>query len=393
MNKIKTVVIVNDFDYVEGGASKVAIDTANILYKHGINVIFFSGCHSDKLSEEYKFKSICLNQRENLKNNNKLIGAFNDIYNLKAKKEFSKLLDSLDKSTTIIHVHTWTKCLSSVIFSVAYEKKFKIVLTLHDYFTICPNGGFFNYKTCKICDLNPMSKECFFCNCDSRNYFFKIYRCIRQSIQNKNIVDKIQNVIYISDFSWKILKKHFSKSVNSQLIHNPINIGNDSYKKVQCDNYYLYVGRISREKGTDIFCKMIDKSGLKGIVIGDGPLKEELSKKYSKIKFLGWKSKEEVKGYMAGANALILPSRLYEVAPLTPLESYSVGRPVIISNCCAARDYLTQNNGILIDINNINESVEKLLFFDKNKEKYKFKSEKYDLELYFNQLIKFYKNM
>ena len=39
--KIKNVVIVNDFNYVQGGASKVAIDTAKILKEQGIKFSFF----------------------------------------------------------------------------------------------------------------------------------------------------------------------------------------------------------------------------------------------------------------------------------------------------------------------------------------------------------------
>ena len=42
MNKIDTVVIVNDFNYINGGAAKVAIETAELLLKKGINVYFFS---------------------------------------------------------------------------------------------------------------------------------------------------------------------------------------------------------------------------------------------------------------------------------------------------------------------------------------------------------------
>ena len=39
---VKNVIIINDFNYIQGGASKVAIDTAKILKNNGINVIFFS---------------------------------------------------------------------------------------------------------------------------------------------------------------------------------------------------------------------------------------------------------------------------------------------------------------------------------------------------------------
>ena len=31
--EVKTVIVVNDFNYIQGGASKVAIDTANVLKK------------------------------------------------------------------------------------------------------------------------------------------------------------------------------------------------------------------------------------------------------------------------------------------------------------------------------------------------------------------------
>ena len=41
--KVKNVVIINDYDYVQGGASKVAIQTANILKENNprLNVYFF----------------------------------------------------------------------------------------------------------------------------------------------------------------------------------------------------------------------------------------------------------------------------------------------------------------------------------------------------------------
>ena len=40
--KVENVVIVNDFNYTQGGASKVAIDTARLLSESGLKVYFFS---------------------------------------------------------------------------------------------------------------------------------------------------------------------------------------------------------------------------------------------------------------------------------------------------------------------------------------------------------------
>ena len=149
---LKNVVVINDFDYIQGGASKVAIQTANLLKENNpdLNVYFFSGAHDSKSNLRSDVISICTNQGESLKSKNKLKGAIDNLYNFKAKKLLKELLLTLDRDETIIHVHGWTKCLSSSVFDVAFKMNFRLVLTLHDYFTACPNGGYFNYQKMKF---------------------------------------------------------------------------------------------------------------------------------------------------------------------------------------------------------------------------------------------------
>ena len=89
MEKELNIVIINDFDYIQGGASKVAIDTANLISENynNINVYFFSGNHKDTNDLNDNIIKICTNQNESLKEKNKLIGFFNGLYNFKAKKD------------------------------------------------------------------------------------------------------------------------------------------------------------------------------------------------------------------------------------------------------------------------------------------------------------------
>ena len=141
---LKNIVIINDFDYTQGGASKVAIDTANLLC-NDYNVYFFSGDSSMTSTLNKKVIKICTYQGEALKNKNKLIGSINGIYNFKAKKMLKNVLKKLKNEETIVHIHGWTKCLSSSVFDICWKMNFKVILTLHDYFTACPNGGYFNY--------------------------------------------------------------------------------------------------------------------------------------------------------------------------------------------------------------------------------------------------------
>lgn len=271
--QIKNIVVVNDSNYMQGGASKVAVQTAQLLLKRGLNVYFFSAVNSDE-KQIKGIKYISTNQSEALSDTNRLRGFFNGIYNIKAKKELKKLLKTLDRNETIVHIHAWTKALSCSVFDVAFKMKFKTVLTLHDYFTICPNGARFNYKKAVTCNLNGNKFGCLLCDCDSRNYPFKLYRCIRFFIQNRvvKVPKKLKNAVGISDMSLNYIKDFFGNQLNSKVIYNPvdINIEKINFKEIKETNYYLYVGRVDKEKGIDIFCEAINQLNLNGIVVRRG---------------------------------------------------------------------------------------------------------------------------
>ena len=386
--KKTTIVIVNDFDYIQGGASKVAIDTAKILHENGYHVIFFSGTHSIEEFTENGYQNITLNLPECLKDKNKIRGAFRGLYNFKAKKEFKKLLDTLDPKTTIIHIHGWTKTLSSSVFDVADKQGFKVVVTLHDYFSTCPNGGFFHYRQNQICKLKPLSRQCLCSNCDSRNYFFKIYRVIRQKKYNKSI-KKLRYGIYISDFSLNILRPYLPQNISLKKIYNPIQTSTSKIKQLANNSYYLFVGRISSEKGVDIFCNVITSLNLKGVVVGSGNLLEKLKKEYPNISFVGWKSQSEVLEYMLKAKALIFPSKWYETAGLTVLEAHSVNLPCFVFDTTAASEFVTKD----YLFHSIPELEEKIKDFEKKikqNKKFLFDVKVYDKDIYLKKLVNFY---
>lgn len=343
---VKSVVVVNDFDYVEGGAAKVAIMTAEALVNAGYKTYLFSAVSKKNTPKIAGVEYVSTEQYPSLSDPNKIRGALNGLYNFKAAKLFRKLLETLDCETTIVHVHTWTKALSSCVWNVAYSLHVPVYLTCHDYFSVCPNGGFFNYQKLEICHQKPLSFKCLKCNCDSRNYAIKLYRFARCFVQNKvvNIFKKTTKFISISDFSERILQIYFPQNTAFERVHNPIDVIDQI--NPQKKEYFLYVGRLAKEKGVDLFCQALCDLGLKGIVVGDGPELETLKKMFAEpyIEFVGWKSRDEVVEYMKNARALVFPSRWYETDGLSVREALSIGLPCIVSSNCAARDYITDDS-------------------------------------------------
>ena len=71
-----------------------------------------------------------------------------------------------------------------------------------------------------------MSAKCFCTKCDKRHYYHKIWRCIRQIVQNKiirNIADAGRiGYIFISEFSKRQVVRRMPALKNQFLVSNPI---------------------------------------------------------------------------------------------------------------------------------------------------------------------------
>ena len=376
-----------------GGSAKIAVQTAMGLARKGFKVTYF--CATNPIDEELRNvidEIVCLNQLE-IKDNSKFRGAIQGLWNKKAYYELDKLLKMYGKHV-IVHIHGWSHALSASIFKACLDNKIKPFVTLHDYFSVCPNGGFYNFKEQHICDLKPMSCKCAGVNCDARNYFQKIYRFIRQCVQDVYVKNN-ENIkyIYISDFSFSKVQNYL-KSKTVFYLHNPI----DAYPIDKVDaiknDKYLYIGRLSPEKGVDIFCEAISQLGINGVVIGDGLLKERLSKQYPMIEFVGWKSKQDIISYIKQARCLIFPSKWYEGAPLTTEECLSAGVPCIVSNVCAAIDQIEDGvNGYIFKSEDIEDLKSKIIRVKEssqvvNAENWSIKN--YNLENYINGLLDIY---
>ena len=402
---ITTIIIVSDTPNSNGGSAKVAIDSANGLAQRGFRVIFFTN-EQLRGSWNSKVELISLNQYDILSNPNRLKAIIQGLYNIQAKKRFSELLKTLSSDQTVIHFHGWTKGLSSSLFRETAKRKFRVVITLHDYFSFCPNGGFFNYASNEICTIRPMSSKCISKNCDSRNYTHKIWRIVRQIIQ-KNNIQKNKSITYISisNLNKEIATKHFKEDTRIVHLDNPIDLTKNTNNRIFLSNEerdsYLFLGRISSEKGISLFCEAFSQLKLPAIVIGDGEKLNWYKEKYKEINFVGWKNKKEMIPYIEKSKALIFSSLCYEGSPLTTKEMLSHGIPLIVADKSAAKEDVIEGiNGFTFESGNISSLIEKITLFESqdwsklSKASIKnFNYKKYTLDNHIDKLLNLYNTL
>ena len=125
---------------------------------------------------------------------------------------------------------------------------------------------------------------------------------------------------------------------------------------------FLYVGRLSPEKGLHAIMRAWERSSASLKIVGDGPMREEIetfASEHSNVEFSGKLSLAEVIDLMGQARCLIMPSQWYETFGRTIAEAFSRGTPVIASDLGAMSELVKHGeNGRLFQPGNVNELQE-----------------------------------
>jgi glycosyltransferase involved in cell wall biosynthesis len=94
----------------------------------------------------------------------------------------------------------------------------------------------------------------------------------------------------------------------------------------------LYVGRLSQEKGISTLLSAWSEIDYPLRIVGDGPLRATCEgAQNGHISYLGSLGREAVYAEMRKASFLILPSVWYEMFPMTLVEAFANGLPVVAS--------------------------------------------------------------
>lgn len=396
-----------------------------ILLVH--NKYLLAGGEDTVFNEEYNMLSKKNHIVSKLEVSNEIIDVSNFFskiklfFNVLWNKESNKLIEKKIKEfkPDIVHIHNTFPLLSPSIYWKINKMKIPIVQTVHNFRMGCSNGLLLkNNKPCELC-INGSSINAIENKCYKDSYLMTSNVVLMQKMHSVmgTYKKKIDRYIVLTDFSKEFLikmnidqKKISIKPnfVSENPFSNQNNIFSKSDFKKDKTHSFVFVGRISTEKGIDFLLQNfsdIDQKDINLIIIGDGPLKSDLEKKFlddSRIKWLGRLEKKEILDVVSKCTALILPSSFYETFGMTIIEAFSVGTPVIATNH-GSLPYVVENHndGLLFEFSNGNDLKEKIVLLSQNhhmrnklsKNAINNFKRKYSEEVNYKELISIYKQV
>ncbi|NJO53431.1 MAG: glycosyltransferase family 4 protein [Bacteroidales bacterium] len=345
------VVVINDEWVARGGATSIALTSVKLLHERGVPTTFIagnSGVDSDHSVQADDFVSL---GGTHILQQSALAGAISGLYNATSQLRLSRWIAANDTPRTVYHLHGWSKILSPAVFHALRPVARRLVLTAHDFFLVCPNGGYYNYKSEIACKLKPMGAACLLAACDRRSQAQKMWRLMRQMVQQAVCdLDDVAIVLAVHDGMIPDLILGGVPKSRLRALRNPVVPWRTTRVEAESNDLFLYVGRVEREKGVDLLAAAARKAGVRLGIVGRGSLQPRLAAAYPDMLQLGWKTHAELAELIGGARALVMPSRYPEPFGLVAVEALTSGLPVVISSTAMLADEIVMANyGIACD--------------------------------------------
>lgn len=251
------------------------------------------------------------------------------------RSSYNALLDlARTVSADIVHIHNTLPQLSPAVFQAARASGAAVVHTLHNYRWACPKGILFrDGKPCEECLGRTVPWPAI------------RHRCYRDSRAGSTVVaatlslHNLMNTPQIADAyiaAGTFIKEKMTEAglPGDRIYLKPNFLDPDPGPGRGEGDYAMYLGRLSPEKRVDTLLEAwaeLDRPiPLK--ISGDGPLRpavEAAAARMANIEYLGFAPRDDVNRLLGGAKVLVFTSGTYEAQPLTILESFARGTPVI----------------------------------------------------------------
>ena len=389
MEQKPTVLIVHNYYQIPGGEDTVVANEKDMLESRGHKVILYT-------RNNLELKELGIKQ--------KVLLPFTTVYNLRTYQEIRRIIK--EKKVDIVHVHNTLNLISPSVYYAAFSMKVPVVQTVHNFRLLCPNAIFYrNHHICEDCITKGLA-------CAVQ------HNCYRDS--------KLQTLAYVISIKIHRIIKTYAKlhyicltEFNKQKLLNLKQIQKDRIfikpnfvtsvrefvPKEERKEYVIFAGRLDKLKGVDLLLKAWRKmsdSAPKLFICGIGPMekwcKKFIEKNHINAEMLGFVPNTEVRKLIAYSRALIFPTQLYEGFPMSIVEAFSVGTPVISSDIGNAGNVVIEGiSGCKFQKDSVNELINAIhrlesmdFIYDSTFKNY---SDKYTEDINYKTLMCIYRKM
>jgi glycosyltransferase involved in cell wall biosynthesis len=359
------ILFLNNYYYLRGGAERVLFGEMSMLREAGHEVSVFSRADRNNQSSNFARYFPAEMLTENARVSLKAIPMMKElIYSKTSREGLKRVLDEFKPD--VAHAHNIYGRLSTSVLDMLKFRRIPTVLTLHDMKLLCPSYLMLNHgRVCERCKGNRfyhavISK----CHKDSYaassmymletwfNHTFKKYDMVKKFIAPSLFLRAkaiefgwaAEKIVYIPNF----IDKRFITASTA------------------VDGYSLYLGRLSREKGVRMLLAALKALPVRTnlIITGDGPDREALQKMAIEnclpVFFTGFLEGKSLEKILFGAKVIIMPSESYENAPISLLEAFAWGKPVIGARIGGIPEMIDdEKNGYLFEPGNVNDLRDK----------------------------------
>lgn len=357
---MSTLLAINNYHYRRGGADVVYLDQSELFRRNGWEVASFSMTHPQNLPSpwaSYFVKEIEFGG--DYSRLRVLENSVKSIYSLEAAAKVRALVRKVRPD--IAHAHNVYHHLSPSVLGAVKAEGVPTFMTLHDLKLLCPARTMWSHgQICEACKggrlRNVVKRRCMKSSLALSTLIY-VESTLHQSLRTyQRNVDKL---IAPSKF---VLGKFLEWGWSAQqLVHIPNFVDLTRFvPNFSAGRAFLYFGRLSDEKGLMTLVKAAALAHVPLWLVGSGPEEQRLralaASLGAEVSFFGFKTDDALWNIVREARAVVLPSECYENAPMSILEAYAVGKPVIGARVGGIPEMVRDDEtGCLFESKNVDE--------------------------------------
>ncbi|RYY55545.1 MAG: glycosyltransferase [Chitinophagaceae bacterium] len=246
----------------------------------------------------------------------------------------------------LAHVHNTHFAGSGSVFAALKKSNLPFVATLHNYRLLCPSAILYNNGQLFLDSVNSAFpwkaiREKVYRNSMLLTAWLAIGNKINRAMGLYTLPAKY---IVLTSFAKNIFNRSSVSIPDEKIVVKPNFVTDRGSKPATRNSDFLFIGRLTEDKGIPVLLEAFAGSPHRVRIAGDGPLRpmvEKYAKQHANIEYLGHVTPGVAGELLSTASALVFPSNWYEGMPMTIIEAFAAGCPVIASDLGAMHAMIT----------------------------------------------------